>query len=249
MDPDTKIGGVGGRFPATRASAVLGVRSKDPSERERALDTLVAAYWKPVYTHLRLRWRLDNEDAKDLTQGFFARALEQESLAGYEPSRGTFRTFLRVCVDRFASNEHVAGKRLKRGGGAEHLSLDFDAAELEVAALARDPARSPDEQFEREWARSLFALGLAELEQVENAAGRTLAIELFRRYDLEADGPERRPTYQQLAEELGITATQVTNHLHAIRQRLREILLERLRAITADEREFETEARALFGPR
>ncbi len=213
MDPDTKIGGVGGRFPATRASAVLGVRSHDPSERERALDTLVAAYWKPVYTHLRLRWRLDNEDAKDLTQGFFARALEQESLAGYEPSRGTFRTFLRVCVDRFAANEHVAGKRLKRGGGAEHLSLDFDAAELELAA------------------------------------GRTLALDLFRCYDLQAEGPERRPTYQQLAEEMGITVTQVTNHLHAIRQRLREILLARLRAITVDEREFESEARALFGPR
>ena len=63
MRDDTDIGG--GRFPSTRRSAVLGTRSADPSERARSLDSLSAAYWKPVHTYVRARWRKSVEDAKD----------------------------------------------------------------------------------------------------------------------------------------------------------------------------------------
>jgi len=67
MPEDTNIGGPGGRFPTTRGSAIQGVSSPDASERRRSFDTLVAAYWKPVYKYVRIRWRRSNEDAKDLT--------------------------------------------------------------------------------------------------------------------------------------------------------------------------------------
>jgi DNA-directed RNA polymerase specialized sigma24 family protein len=43
-------------------------RSADPLERERALETLFEAYWKPVYKYIRLRWNKTPEDAQDLTQ-------------------------------------------------------------------------------------------------------------------------------------------------------------------------------------
>jgi hypothetical protein len=46
---DTKIGGPGGRFPATRWSAIVAARSTDSAERTRALETVVEAYWKPIY--------------------------------------------------------------------------------------------------------------------------------------------------------------------------------------------------------
>ena len=65
-----------GRFPATRQSVIVATRSADPRLRERALEVLVSGYWRPVYKYLRVRWQVSVEDAQDLTQAFFAAALE-----------------------------------------------------------------------------------------------------------------------------------------------------------------------------
>ena len=61
MPDDTQIGGRNGKFPATRWSLIVASRSAQAEERQRALDTLIAAYWKPVYKYIRLRWGRDNE--------------------------------------------------------------------------------------------------------------------------------------------------------------------------------------------
>lgn len=72
----------------------------DPETRSRAAAVLAATYWQPVYTYLRLRWRASPEEAEDLTQEFFDRALERGFFVCYDPARARFRTFVRVCVDR-----------------------------------------------------------------------------------------------------------------------------------------------------
>ena len=118
MMEDTKIGGPSGKFPATRWSAVLASRSDDPAERSRALEAIAGAYWKPIYKYLRIRWGKSSEDAKDLTQEFFAKLFEKEYLNDFDPAKARLRTFLRVCVDRFVANDFKAATRLKRGGGA-----------------------------------------------------------------------------------------------------------------------------------
>ena len=81
------------------------VRSCDAGERERALATLFAAYWKPVYKYVRLRWNRPIEDAQDLTQGFFAELLDRDLLAQYDPAKSRLRTFLRICVDSFVMDQ------------------------------------------------------------------------------------------------------------------------------------------------
>ena len=78
---------------------MLAVKSDDPRERARALDTLVAAYWRPVFQHVRGRWRAPTEEAEDLAQGFFAVALEKGWLERFDPREGRFRTFLLACLD------------------------------------------------------------------------------------------------------------------------------------------------------
>ena len=129
---DTKIGGPSGKFPATRWSAIVAARSTDAAERTRGLETVVEAYWKPIYKYVRIRWNKSNEDAKDLTQEFFSRLIEKNYLGDFDPSKARLRTFLRVCVDHFLGNEAKAATRLKRGDAAQHISLDFDAAEAEL---------------------------------------------------------------------------------------------------------------------
>src|SRR5882672_2039664 len=100
---DTNIGGRRPKFPTTQISAVLAVRTGDPVARARAFAILVNAYWKPVYKNIRVKWRKSNEEAKDLTQGFFATAFEKKFFTTYDPHKARFRTFLRTCLDRFVS--------------------------------------------------------------------------------------------------------------------------------------------------
>ena len=239
---DTDIGGGGGRFPTTRVSAVLGVRSGEPEVRARSFEALVAAYWRPVYKHVRIHWRKSNEDAKDLTQGFFTRAMEKDFFDGYDRRKGRFRTFLRTCLDRFLSNEDKSERRLKRGGAV--LPLDFEAAEAELEAAA--PREDPERAFDAEWVRSLFGLAVEALRAECARGAKNVHFRLFERYDLDNSGGER-PTYAALAAEFGLKTTDVTNHLAFARREFRRLLLDILRELTSGDEEFRREARLLLG--
>jgi predicted transcriptional regulator len=54
-------------------------------------------------------------------------------------------------------------------------------------------------------------------------------------------------SYAALANELGLTTSQVTNYLAATRRRFRAIVLEHVRALTATDAEFRDEVHELFG--
>jgi DNA-directed RNA polymerase specialized sigma24 family protein len=251
MTEDTRIGGATGKFPATRWSAILAARSNVPSERSRALDAIVTAYWKPIYKYLRLRWGKSNEDAKDLTQEFLARLIEKRYLDDFDPAKARLRTFLRVCLDRFLANETKAARRLKRGGAAPHFSLDFDAAEVEFtrAKSSLPPAAPPqalDDFLEKEFIRSLFGRTVESLREACATRGKQLHFQVFEAYDL-IDSEAGHPAYADLARKFGITTADVTNYLASARREFRAIALVKLREMTASNAEFQREARALFG--
>jgi len=239
----------GSQFPVTRWSVIDAVKSVDSAEQARALDTLFAAYWKPVYKYVRLRWSRPAEDAQDLTQGFFAEALERELLAKYVPTKSKLRTYLRLCVDSFVMNQDKAGRRQKRGGNATHVALDYQAAEGELAGATMGAASIPspdslEEFFEKEWVRSLFALAVEDLRKYCAARERERTFRLFEDYDLSGD-PEI--SYDKLATEYAIPVTEVTNALSWARREFRRIALERLRELCGNEEEFHREARTVFG--
>jgi RNA polymerase sigma factor (sigma-70 family) len=232
-------------FPPTRLSVVARTRSDNEETRRLALGTLIEAYWKPVYKYLRVKWRLDPDEAADLTQEFFTTTLEKDVIARYDAGRARFRTYLRLCIDGFASNARKAEGRLKRGGAVTTVPLDFQSAEGEL--MRHEPAVSSDveELFYQEWVRALFQRAVEDLRQWTSASGRTTMFAVFERYDL-AD-PSERPTYAALASDLGLTPTTVTNHLAAMRRQFRRHVLDRLRDLTTSDEEFEAEARRLLG--
>jgi len=239
----------GDRFPPTRRSVMEAVRSMDAGERERALDLLCAAYWKPVYKYVRLRWNRTPDAAEDLTQGFFVELLERELLGKFDARKSRLRTYLRLCVDSFVMNEDKAGRRQKRGGGIPHVALDFSAAEEELGSTVVDPAKiaSPEsfeEFFLKEWVRSLFASAIEELRELCAARGRERTFHLFEAYDLLGN---EKISYEQLSSEYGIPLTDVTNALAWARREFRKIALDRLRELSGSEEEFHREARAAFG--
>ena len=243
-DPDTDIGGPAHRFPVTNHSAIVNARSDDQLVRRRAFDTILASYWKPVYKYIRLKWHADNEDAKDLTQGFFASAFEKNYFATYDARKASFQTFLRTCLDGFVANERKAGQRLKRGGDMDHYQLDFAAAEDELASHASS-GLSPEDYFHREWVRWMFTLAVESFRRHCEESGRNLHFQLFERYDLSDDN--REVSYVSLAKEFGIEPATVNNYLAAARRDFRRIVLEKLREITATDEEFRSEARSLLG--
>jgi RNA polymerase sigma factor (sigma-70 family) len=238
-----------GRFPPTRRSVIEAVRSIDAEERERALETLCAAYWKPVYKYVRWRWNRPASEAQDLTQGFFAELLERELLDKFDSSKSRLRTYLRLCVDSFVMNEDKAGRRQKRGGNIPHVALDFATAEEELGATAIDPAKivspeSLEEFFEKEWVRSLFALAVEDLRKRCEERERARTFRLFEAYDLEGN---EKSSYEQLSKEYGISVSDVTNALAWARREFRRLALDRLRELCGSEEEFHREARAAFG--
>ncbi len=246
MVDDTRIGGAGDKFPPTRWSAIVAARSDDPAERARAWEAIVAAYWKPVYKYIRLRWGKSNEDAKDLTQEFFFRVIEKEFLNSYDPSKARLPTFLRTCIDGFVSNQDKAARRIKRGGDAVLLSLDFETAAGEFLRSEPPSPESAEDYFEKEWIRSLFTLAVESLREECKARGKNVHFRLFERYDLD-DSAERLLSYEQLARDFGLSVTDVTNYLAFARREFRRIALEKLRETTASEEEFRREARSLLG--
>ena len=233
-----------GGFPATRHSAIERIRDTDPETRREAFGDLVEGYWKPVYKHLRLTWHVDAEDARDLTQGFFADAFQKAWLKRYEPGKARFRTFVRVCADRFVMNMRQSSSRLKRGGAVQALSLDFDGAEREVATRASASMPEPDEFFHQEFVRALFDKTVQDLRAEYDERGRPIPFALFERYDL---APAEGVSYAQLAEEFKLTQAQVTNSLAQVRRRFRERALDALRGLCGSDQEFRREARDLFG--
>ncbi len=230
MDTDTGIGGAAGQFPSTDLSLLAAVSGE---LSHPALGQVVALYWKPVYRFIRVKFRKNNEDAKDLTQSFFTMALQRDFFRGFDPHRAPFRTYVRMAIDRFAANQLAAQRRQKRGGDVEFEPLNENLIANE----------SPEEAFEREWRRQLFALSVDDLRAHCLASNKKLQFDIFEAYDLA--GPER-PPYSELAARHGIAETSVTNYLAWARRTLRGLVTQRLRRVTSGEAELRKELRRLW---
>lgn len=235
-------------FPRTQYSAVRAVASATTSERELGFDKLCTVYWKPVYSYLRLKWRKNRDDAQDLTQQFFAFALERNTFAAFDPRKSRFRTFVRVCLDHFVANEMKAAARLKRGGETRFVAFETADEDGELRRLELADDLDIEEQFDRAWLRGIFAVALRELRAACVSEGRQLHFAIFERYDILRD-EQHAVTYDQLAREYDLPVTQITNYLSAMRRRFRTAVLEQLREVTGSDEEFVEEARAMLGVR
>lgn len=234
-------------FPATRPSVIFALGDDDRATRDRARETLAATYWKPVYKYVRLRWNASREDAEDLTQEFFAQVFDRATLERYDAARARFRTFLRTCVDGTVANARRDANRVKRGGTITFVPMDFARAELELDGVVPPADAALDDFFRREWARAVFEQALERLRRECSAEGREPHFSLFVRHDVEPMNDGARPTYAQLARDLALRETQVTNFLSLARRRFRHHVLEVLVDLTGNDAEYAEAARDLLG--
>ena len=161
------------RFATTRWSLVAA--AKDPAARQ-ALAELCGLYWYPVYAFVRRRGH-SADDAGDLTQEFFARLIAKAGIAGADPAKGRFRSYLLGAVPAFP------GQRARPGGGEEaRRRPDESGRSTSPTPSAATPPSRPtiarrNSSFERRWALTLLDGVLAGLRAEYVAAGQELLFD------------------------------------------------------------------------
>jgi len=228
---DTSMGQGGRQFPSTVWDCVRSLQEPGSADTQEAIGRFVNWYWRPVYRFIRIGWNKSNEDAKDLTQAFFLTLLERESLAKADPARGKFRTFLSATLRNFLADEHRATTTLKRGGAVSIIPHDFQEE------LPGHPARAsgtPEEAFDGEWARTLISTAIDHLK--DELKGKELAANVFAAYDLREAGAAS-PTYADLAARFGCSEMKIKRTLRENRDRLKELLVNEIRAYARTEEE------------
>ncbi len=223
---ETVIGGPARTFPPTRWDAL--------PEEENRLGRLLGIYWKPVYWWIRCRWRRNNEEAKDLTQGFFARLIQDGSLERVVSERGGLRAYLRSTLHHYLVDHTRRENAVKRGGLLVRLPLD----EQEI---------SGDEAYDRGWIAATVGEALRRLKRSLTTEGRETHLRVFLHYYVDRSPDDPRPSYAEVAERWGLLPHDVCNSLVYVRRRLRVILMECVRETVGSDPEAEAELRFVLG--
>ncbi len=240
LNPRTAAPGVP-VFVSTHWSVVITAGQSDSTRAQAALERLCRTYWYPLYAYVRRRG-YSPHDAQDLTQGFFARLLERESLASADPHRGRFRTFLLTALNHFLVNEWQKGRARKRGGGCQVLSLDWAAAENRFDLEPADPF-TPDKMFDKQWALTLLAEVLKRLEHEYQGKGKS---EFFAALKSTLLGDRESQPYGELAARLDLNEGAVRVAVHRLRKRYRQLIRDEIANTLERSQDVEAEMRHLF---
>ena len=219
------------RFATTRWSLVIAA-GDGPSERaDRALGELCADYWHPLYAYVRRRG-YDAGDARDLTQAFFARLIEQRSLAAADPGCGRFRSFLLTAMNNFLASERRRESALKRGGGVEVVSIDATDAENRYRVEPADNL-TPEAEYERRWALAVIRRALDDVRRGYTDRGQVELFDALKTYLAAGIG---EVPYDELSRRLDRSEAAVRTALSRLRGRWRIRLREVVAETVQDER-------------
>lgn len=156
----TQIGGTGDKFATTQWTVIGKIRSGD-ARKQDLIGDLLNKYRKPVYCYLRHKG-YDNEQAKDLTQGFFQEVvLGRKLIQQADKAKGRFRTFLLFALERYLKSVHrkkTAKKRIPKGRMIKLAELNLTELPEPVHGL------NATESFNYTWVSALLDQMLEEVE-------------------------------------------------------------------------------------
>ena len=217
---------------------MLAARGDEPQGRA-ALALLCTSYWYPLYAFVR-RSRHGADDAKDLTQEFFARLLEKGWLADVDRNKGRFRSFLLASMKHFLANEWDRDRAKKRGGGKAPISLDALTAESRYAMEPAGP-ESAERIFERRWALTLLEQVMARLRAEFTAAGKSAHFD-----ELKAMLTGDKSPYAEVGQRLGMNEGAVKVAVHRLRKHYRDLIREEIAQTVESDDQVEEELRDLM---
>src|SRR5437773_1986483 len=206
----------------TRWSEVLEAQGESPAAGE-ALEKLCRTYWRPIYGFVR-RQGVGPEEAKDLTQGFFALLLERRDFDAVRKEKGRLRSYLLTSLKHFLTNERNRSMAIKRGAGQRLIPLE-DLRERERVGFEQSETLAADQIYERRWALSVLDQVLARLGNEYRAAGN---IRLFDRLQKSLTDEPDSSSPADTAREFGMTESAVRQASYRLRQRYRQLLREEI---------------------
>lgn len=240
----TDMGGVREAFLTTHWSLIEDI--KEHEDKDRALiGLLLKRYWKPVYCYIRRRG-YDNEQAKDLTQGFFHEVvLNRHLVQRADPLKGRFRSFLLHALCQYLAGEQRKENARKRIPPAKLVPLDA----VEPSALpASVQELDPEACFDHVWKAELLNRVLVELQERYVAQGMAAHWYLFRDR-LMSPSLEGRdaPSLAQLCRKYGIVnETRASNMLGTVKRQFRSVLQKHIRQTVASSQAAGEELREMF---
>jgi RNA polymerase sigma-70 factor (ECF subfamily) len=187
-----------------------------------ALARLCQTYWYPLYAYVRLRGH-SPEEAKELTQEFFSRLLQNKTLAYMKRDCGKFRSFLVSAMNHFLVDEARQGR----------LSKPETPADLPVS----------EKLFEQNWALTVANVVYDRLKREYEELGKG---ELFAALKHCLAGTGAAVPYGELAGRLSVAENAVKNMVQGLRQRYGEVLREEMANLVATPAELEEELRCFF---
>jgi RNA polymerase sigma-70 factor (ECF subfamily) len=214
-------------------------RATSAGQRE-AVEQLCRLYWYPLYAYVRRRG-VGADQAADLTQGFFARLLEQRIVRGADSGRGKFRSYLLGALKHYLSHEWRRARAQKRGGGREVLRLGLDDGE---SRFVSEPAHNltAEKLFDRQWALTVLELALDDLRRHSVESGKERHF--LRLKGFLAGGTSAE--YRDAGGDLGLSEGAVRVVIHRLRRKYRDLVRGQIGRTVQSPAEVEDELHHLF---
>ena len=239
-DDKTDMGGVGEVFLTTHWSDIKDIGLNHDEKNQALIGLLLSKYWKPVYCYLRSKG-YDNEQAKDLTQGFFHEVvLSRNLIQKADQSKGRFRSFLLIALNRYLitfSKGQAAQKRIPKG---KLVSLDVeDLPEL----CMKTSELSAEDSFNYAWVSLLLEEVIKEVEAKCHEDGKTVHWHIF--YDrvlepiMETTEP---PSMKEIRRRYGLKGeSEASNMMVTVKRRFQTALRNHLRNLVISEEQIDEE--------
>ena len=238
VESSARNGGVA--FATTHWSVVLEAQGESPAAQE-ALEKLCRMYWRPIYSFVR-RQGVGSEEAKDITQGFFAQLLERRSLGAVRKEKGRLRSYLLGALKYFLADEQRRAMAIKRGKGQRLIPLEDLHADERIEMEPADPVTA-EMIYERRWALTVLEQVLGRLKDEYRAAGNAALFDSLKQLLPNEPGS---PSQAEIATQLGMTENAVRQAFYRFRQRYQSLLREEIAHTVATPGDIEDELRHLI---
>ena len=243
-DDYTDMGGVGKVFLTTHWSLIEKAGGNDHDKNRALIGLLIKKYWKPVYCYLHRRG-YQNEEAKDLTQGFFEEVvLGRKLIDQADRTKGRFRSFLLTALNHYLVNIHHK-EAAKRHIPREKV-FSMEIADMSILPQAISTL-TPEDSFTYTWVSSMLEQVVAAVKEECDRDGKIVHWHIFHdrmlRPIINGSDP---PGLEAICEKYGISsAIKASNMIVTVKRRFQALLQQHIRNSVMSEREADEELKEI----
>jgi RNA polymerase sigma-70 factor (ECF subfamily) len=240
----TDMGGVGGAFLTTHWSLIDDIQSSDDGNRA-LIGLLLDRYWKPVYCYLR-RKGYDNEQAKDLTQGFFHEVvLNRNLMQRAEQRKGRFRSFLLHALNQYLIDQKREKMAQKRAPAERLVSLDIAHPPVVPQTISRS---GPEDSFNYAWKSALLDQVLSQVQVKCCRQGMEIHWNVFHDRVVEPILENREaPSLKEICARYAVEdEVKASNMIVTVKRRFQSALREYVRNTVISENQIDEELREIL---